>query len=177
MWKNFLETYFILYHQSLGCEDPLEEGMVAHSSILVWRIPWTEEPGGLQSMRLQGVRHCWDIFTFAIHLMKRNRVKNIVTEFLRILISSKRQKFGLLILVFAKNMSYLEKGSKQKNSGHCFLFQVWIWSVKFCKHVFRTYLRQSLCWRQEIEIRQEWQLNFTCLLYSRYFTCIFSFNP
>ena len=36
--------------QSLGWEDPLEEGMATHSSILPWRIPWTEEPGGLQSM-------------------------------------------------------------------------------------------------------------------------------
>ena len=34
--------------QSLGQEDPLEEGMVTHSSTLAWRIPWTEEPGGLQ---------------------------------------------------------------------------------------------------------------------------------
>ena len=34
----------------LGQEDPLEEGMATHSSILAWRIPWTEEPGGLQSM-------------------------------------------------------------------------------------------------------------------------------
>ena len=38
---------------SLGQEDPLEEGMATHSSILAWRIPWTEEPGGLQSMGLQ----------------------------------------------------------------------------------------------------------------------------
>ena len=36
--------------QSLGWEDPLEKGMATHSSILVWRIPWTEKPGGLQSM-------------------------------------------------------------------------------------------------------------------------------
>ena len=36
--------------RSLGWEDPLEKGMVTHSSILAWRIPWTEEPGGLQSM-------------------------------------------------------------------------------------------------------------------------------
>ena len=39
--------------RSLGQEDPLEKGMVTHSSILAWRIPWTEEPGGLQSMGLQ----------------------------------------------------------------------------------------------------------------------------
>ena len=41
----------------LGWEDPLEEGMAAHSCILAWRIPWTEEPGGLQSTGLQRVRH------------------------------------------------------------------------------------------------------------------------
>ena len=38
--------------QSLGWEDPLEEGMATHSSVLAWRIPWTEKPGGLQSMAL-----------------------------------------------------------------------------------------------------------------------------
>ena len=39
--------------QSLGQEDPLEKGMATHSSILAWRIPWTEEPSGLQSIGLQ----------------------------------------------------------------------------------------------------------------------------
>ena len=43
--------------QSLGWEDPLEEGMGTHSSILAWRIPWTEEPGGLQSTGSPRVRH------------------------------------------------------------------------------------------------------------------------
>jgi len=43
--------------QSLGWEDPLEKGMATHSSILAWRIPWTEETGRLQSMELQRVRH------------------------------------------------------------------------------------------------------------------------
>ena len=42
---------------SLGQEDPLEEEMATHSSILVWRILWIEEPGGLQFMGLQRVRH------------------------------------------------------------------------------------------------------------------------
>ena len=42
--------------RSLGQEDPLEKGMETHSSILAWRIPWTEEPDGLQSMELQSVR-------------------------------------------------------------------------------------------------------------------------
>ena len=43
--------------QSLGWEDPLEKEIGTHSSILAWKIPWKEEPGGLQSMRLQRVRH------------------------------------------------------------------------------------------------------------------------
>ena len=43
--------------QSLGWEDPLEEGMAIHSGILAWRIPWTEEPGMLQSMGLQRIGH------------------------------------------------------------------------------------------------------------------------
>ena len=47
MWK----TWF----QSLGQEDPLEEIMATHTSILAWEIPWTEEPGGLQSMGSQRV--------------------------------------------------------------------------------------------------------------------------
>ena len=42
---------------SLSQEDSLEEGMATHSRILAWRIPWTEEPGGLQSMGSHGLRH------------------------------------------------------------------------------------------------------------------------
>ena len=43
--------------RSLDGEDPLEKRMATHSSFLAWRIPWTEEPGGLQSMESQRVRH------------------------------------------------------------------------------------------------------------------------
>ena len=46
-----------MWVQSLGQEDALEEGMATHSSILAWRIPWTEELGGLQSTVSQGVGH------------------------------------------------------------------------------------------------------------------------
>ena len=45
--------------QSLGWEDPLEKEMATHSSILAWRIPWSEEPGGLQSTGSQRVGHDW----------------------------------------------------------------------------------------------------------------------
>ena len=43
--------------RSLGCEDPLEEEMVTHSSTLAWKIPRAEEPGGLQSVESQRIRH------------------------------------------------------------------------------------------------------------------------
>ena len=53
--------------RSLGWEDSLEKGMATHSSILAWRIPWTEEPGGLQSMGSQRVRHDRAPFTFTVN--------------------------------------------------------------------------------------------------------------
>jgi len=54
MVKN-LPAMWEIWVGSLGQEDPLEKGMAVHSSILAWRIPWTEEPGGLQSIGLQRV--------------------------------------------------------------------------------------------------------------------------
>ena len=52
-----LPTMWEAWVQSLGQEDPLEKAMAPHSSTLAWKIPWTEEPGRLQSMRLQRVGH------------------------------------------------------------------------------------------------------------------------
>ena len=49
--------YREMWVQSLGRKDPLEKGMATHSIVLAWRIPWTEEPSGLQSMRSQRVGH------------------------------------------------------------------------------------------------------------------------
>ena len=49
---------------SLAGEEPLEKGMATHSSILTWRVPWTEEPGGLKSMGLQRVGH--DLVTLSL---------------------------------------------------------------------------------------------------------------
>ena len=49
MWETWV--------QSLGWEDPLEKEVATHCSVLAWRIPWTEEPGGLQSMGSQRVGH------------------------------------------------------------------------------------------------------------------------
>ena len=61
IWETWL--------QSLGREEPLEKEMATHSSILAWRIPWAEEPGGLPSMGLQRVGQDWVTFPFTF---KRN---------------------------------------------------------------------------------------------------------
>ena len=71
--------------QSLGWEDSLEKGIATYSNILAWRIPWTEEPGGLKSMGSQRVRH--------------NGVTNTYTPFLSltcIIFHMLRHKFGRL---------------------------------------------------------------------------------
>ena len=73
MWETWV--------RSLGWEDPLEKGMATHSSILAWRMPWTEEPGRLQSTRSQRVRHKWatslsflsSFFQYRIWRLKRGR--------------------------------------------------------------------------------------------------------
>ena len=60
MWETWVRC--------LGWEDPLEKVMATHSSILAWRIPWTEESGRLQSIGSQKLRHNWQIFTFTQYL-------------------------------------------------------------------------------------------------------------
>ena len=60
--RHFFKNFFTVWEtwvRSLGREDPLEKETATHSIILVWRIPWTAEPGGLQSMRSQRVGHDW----------------------------------------------------------------------------------------------------------------------
>ena len=77
IFKNFIFIYLLTFLGfpgstvmqetwvwSLGQKDPLEEGMEIHSSILAWRIPWTEEPDRLQSIGLQRVRHDWNDLTY-----------------------------------------------------------------------------------------------------------------
>ena len=56
--------------KSLGWEDSLEKGMATHSSMLAWRIPWTEEPGRQHSMELQRVRHDWMMNTFTFYYLE-----------------------------------------------------------------------------------------------------------
>ena len=69
--KNLPAMREIQVH-SLGREDPLEEEMATHSSILAWRIPWTEEPGGLQSTASRRVGHDWEANTRTVVLWDAN---------------------------------------------------------------------------------------------------------
>ena len=68
--------------QYLGGEDPLEKGMATYSSILAWRIPWTEKPGRLQSMGSQRVRHDWmtNVFTFKTLEQLQNQSRTTQTH-------------------------------------------------------------------------------------------------
>ena len=78
---NHLPTMRENQVRSLGREDPLEKEMTTHSSTLAWKIPSTEDPGGLQSMGLQRVRHDWAtslslFFTFCIGLTFKTNLKS-----------------------------------------------------------------------------------------------------
>ena len=66
--------------RSLGQEDPMEEEMATHSSILAWKIPWTEEPGRLQSMGSQRVRHDF-VTEHALTLFNMNRGFHLLRAF------------------------------------------------------------------------------------------------
>ena len=79
--------------QSLGWEDSLEKGMATHSSILAWRIPWTEEPGKPQSMGSQRVGHDWGTLTF-----KNTLLAPLFSVFVEILFC-KAEGAGLLSLI------------------------------------------------------------------------------
>ena len=79
-----------MWIQPLGWEDPLEEEMASHSSVLPWRIPWTEKPGRLQSMGSQRVGHDWVTFTARLA-----GIWDIMILFVPIISSSLHQWAGL----------------------------------------------------------------------------------
>ena len=94
--------------RSLGQEDPLEEGMATRSSVLAWRIPWTEEPGGLQSIRLLRVR-----YTHTQHTSTRKIFKN--SFFFLQLGKNQEQTFHLLIPNKDLNMKRSLKKTAEPN--------------------------------------------------------------
>ena len=106
----------------LGGEDPLEKVMAIHTSILAWRIPWTEETGGLQSMGLQRVRHDWATIAFFQEMTRDPRPlhggrRGICTLSHDIMSLGKNQLWSLLnrsyiyfeVLMFQMSMRKCEK--------------------------------------------------------------------
>ena len=69
-----------IWVRSLGREDTLEDGMATHSSILAWRIPWTEEPGGQQSMGSQRIGHNWTTNTFMSSTVRKEQAWSSCSE-------------------------------------------------------------------------------------------------
>ena len=66
---------------SLGWEDGLEKGTYIYSSVLVWKLPWTEEPGRLQSIGLQKVGHDWVTFTYNWYTKKKKKIPHFSAHF------------------------------------------------------------------------------------------------
>ena len=82
--------------QSLGWEDPLEKRMATHSSTLAWKIPWTEEPGKLQSMGSQRIRHDWATNTFTLNIFVQllfNQIKEIYKEEIYKIVTESKDNF------------------------------------------------------------------------------------
>ena len=107
--------------RSLGQEDSLKEGMATHSSILAWRIPWTEEPGGLWSVGSQNMRHNWSNWAHTHMLM----------EFLQYILQPKNR--SLFFLISNKELTvYFHFCLKMKTLKHLyyiydFIMYMWIY--------------------------------------------------
>ena len=91
---------------SLGQEDPLEKGTVTHSSILAWRIPWTEKLGRQQSTGLQRVRHDWETSTF---LVDEKKMLNFSLKILKVwLLRNLVENLGCICLALFLLVNYLQ---------------------------------------------------------------------
>ena len=128
MVKNLpvLQETQVTQVQSLGWKDPLEEGMATHSSILAWRIPWTEKPGRLQSIGLQRVGHDWSDLTCTA--MQTNRYE---------------QKEKESLFPWKRNWQFLERFNsfhKCNNSwqDHCKRSYACMFTLSSCVQLFAT---------------------------------------
>ena len=94
--------------RSLGQEYLLEKGMATHSSILAWRIPWTEEPGRLWSVGLQRVGHEWEFFTFRDRDQHMYFLSFYSDEFFFLnFLSKKQEKFWFFFFFWLKKYLFI----------------------------------------------------------------------
>ena len=116
---------------SLGQEDLLEEEMAAHSSILVWRIPWTEKPGGLLCIELQIVRQDWSNWALTLDEDQVHKKNNYTgSEWL-----FRALRLNLIFKVF--NLPFLHIWGK--------ILQVKALSLIFSKIIFQTVIKTVKC--------------------------------
>ena len=119
---------------SLGREDPLEEGMATHSSSLAWRIPWTEEPGGLQSMGLQRVGHEWVTNSFFSRTLTWFL---FIPLYFTILVLS-----STVLFIYSLTQIFIQQTAPQwaiqilKMIQHAFWTTCWIWPNSFYVGVY-----------------------------------------
>ena len=118
--KN-LPTMQETWVRSLGQEDSLENGTATHSSILAWRIPWTEEPGRLQSMGSQKVRHNWANFHFL----------SFTYIYSRILLSHKKEQNNAICNSMDATRDYHTKWSKSKRERWILYDVTYMWNLKY----------------------------------------------
>ena len=96
-----------LWVWNLGWEDPLEEGMATHSSILAWRIPWTVRCGGLQSMGSHRVRHDWIPWCLASSGARLGAFRDQIYHFRHIPFPHLIQKAGKIIVILSSLLDYM----------------------------------------------------------------------
>ena len=100
--------------RSLGQKDPLEKGMEIHSGILAWRIPWTEEPDGLQSMGSQRVGHHWVTFTITNPVWSHLNLSHLKSAYFLIrshpdiLRVQKEQEFGEILFILIPGLRMVD---------------------------------------------------------------------
>ena len=120
----------------LSWEDPLEKGMATHSSSLAWRIPWTEEPGGLQSTASQEARHDWVTFTFTVVKSLSSGIRQIEFEswpYHFSFIMSSRQSLKIFYFLVFHLIELLWMRSRAFNACMLSRFsQVWLWDPVNC---------------------------------------------
>ena len=121
---------------SLGQEDTLEEGMAVHSSIVTWKIPWREVPGGLQSMELQRAGHNWVhtspyIFTFGLFRVIYPRKSSV-----QVLSYLSRRGIVLIRIICPKPESSIKCMIRKKKKKLMFIY---LWNV------FMTLLCTLIC--------------------------------
>ena len=117
--------------QSLGWEDPLEKGIAIHFNILVWRIPWTEEPGEIQSMGSQRVRHSWATNTYIKNIKRLHS-----QDYVRLLKVFHQQNRNIPLGCFSRWMIRIcsKKCITRSVAVALFLYKAWLCYLEMMKN-------------------------------------------